>query len=156
MPNLILMCGCPGSGKTTWVSNNINSEKDVHISRDTIRFSLLKDGDKYFDREKQVFNYFVKEIQFWLKEGYSVYADATHLNVKSRQKLINRIPRVLYEQLHAVFINTPLETALEQNRNRKGTKAFVPEEQLQKMFYSIDPPTYREGFDVIKEIKKEE
>ena len=38
---LILMVGCPGSGKSTWLKNN-KQEDAVVVSRDEIRFKILK------------------------------------------------------------------------------------------------------------------
>ena len=45
MSKLILMCGVPGSGKSTWIKNN-KSETDLWISRDKIRFEKLKERFK--------------------------------------------------------------------------------------------------------------
>ena len=49
--NLYLMCGVPGSGKTTWVKRQMmqaNGASSRHISRDTIRFNVITDEDDYF------------------------------------------------------------------------------------------------------------
>ena len=61
---IFLMCGIPGSGKSFWIQNQIsnNQTQCCVISRDKIRFSLLKDGEDYFKRENAVFAQFVKEI----------------------------------------------------------------------------------------------
>ena len=50
---LFLLCGCPGSGKSTWARQRINTHGGYHISRDEIRFTLLDErGGNYFDYEK--------------------------------------------------------------------------------------------------------
>ena len=50
---LWLMCGAPGSGKS-WFAKNILKTDDTwqYISRDEIRFSLIKEGEDYFGKEK--------------------------------------------------------------------------------------------------------
>jgi predicted kinase len=63
------------------------------ISRDRIRFSLLKNEDAYFSNEKEVFEQFCSEIAKWLKKGKSCVADATHLNITSRARLINKLEK---------------------------------------------------------------
>ena len=59
---LYIMCGISGSGKSTFVKNNLK-ENEVWISRDKIRFSLVKENEKYFSKENLVYKTFVEEIQ---------------------------------------------------------------------------------------------
>lgn len=54
---LYVMIGIPGSGKSTWAKAN-KKEKDIYVSRDEVRFSLLQDGDEYFSKEKEVLKEF--------------------------------------------------------------------------------------------------
>ena len=42
MKKLIMVTGIPGSGKSTWIKNEMSNRIDsIHISRDIIRFSLI-------------------------------------------------------------------------------------------------------------------
>mgnify|MGYP002513555517 FL=1 len=82
MPTLVIMCGVPGAGKDYHIMNHrffTNLRANV-VSRDTIRFAMLKDGDDYFKNEKKVFNQFVREIATALEEGRDVVANATHID----------------------------------------------------------------------------
>ena len=46
------MVGIPGSGKSTWAKARCkNNPHAAYISRDEIRFSLLKDEEEYFAKE---------------------------------------------------------------------------------------------------------
>ena len=69
MSKLYVACGIPGSGKSTYLANYVKSHytnklSNMYkiVSRDAIRFSLLKEGDDYFSCEREVFNTFIKEI----------------------------------------------------------------------------------------------
>ena len=144
MNRLFIMIGVSGSGKSTFIKNHLSSA--VHISRDEIRFSLLKEDDEYFAKEDKVFSLFAKEIYHNLTLGKDVVADATHINPKSRARLLNRLPDSLKNQVEiiAVYVNTSLETCIKQNENRKG-KAYVPVDVIEKMHKSLIPPSFTEN-----------
>ena len=69
-PICYIMSGVPGCGKSTW-ARKFASENDnvVHISRDEIRFSLLKDGEDYFAHEDDVITIFYAKINEALSAG---------------------------------------------------------------------------------------
>lgn len=153
---LILMIGQPGVGKSTYIQQRMNEhpeEKACVVSRDAIRFSLLESGDEYFDKEKQVFSTFIKDGKAALEKYDNVYMDATHLNPASRDKVLRHF-RNMDVDLCAVYIHAPLELAILQNENRKGTRGYVPKEVIRRFFNSIIPPTIDEGFVEIKTIHK--
>ena len=58
-------------------------------------------------------------------------------------------------EVTAVWIQVALETALEQNENRKDTRAYVPREVIRRMFNSIEAPSTKEKFINEVWIKKE-
>ena len=152
MSKLILMCGVPGSGKSTWIKNN-KSEADLWISRDRIRFEKLKEGDDYFAFEDIVFEQFIEEIACGLEMDKTVIADATHLNRKSRAKVLNKVAKFA-DEIEAIVMDVHLETALERNDNRTG-RAFVPRGVIRRMFFQMEAPTRDEGFDKITFIRED-
>lgn len=145
MATLFILMGAPGSGKSTWAGNNAASLGVDVISRDMIRFSLVKEDEPYFSKEKDVYKEFIKRINDLLLEDKDVFADATHLTSASRNKLINSItaPSV---KLCGIWLKSSLEECLEHNENRKGTRGYVPPEQIEKMYKSFEKPTFEEGF----------
>ena len=93
MIDLYIMVGVPGCGKSTWIENNRSSYSTV-ISRDEIRFNMLKSDDDYFKYETKVFNEYVNQINNAINypcDIDEIYCDATQINEKSRNKLLNRL-----------------------------------------------------------------
>lgn len=144
MSNLIMMMGCPGVGKSTFVKEHCPEHIDAYVSRDDIRFSIVREDKEYFSHETEVWNIFVATIARGLKFGGTVWADATHLNMKSRLKLLNALPQKP-DNIEIIFLDAPLETALEQNELRKGTRAYVPPEQVKRMWFQVEEPEFHEG-----------
>lgn len=142
IPRLYVMCGAPGSGKSTWAKRHF---KDLgYVSRDEIRFHLLQPGDDYFAHEKEVYERFIANIKIGLMWGDTI-ADATHLNLGSRRKLYESLSKAIdfpYE-IYFVFMDTPLAVCLKRNEQREG-RAKVPERSITEMFSKMSIPTVGE------------
>ena len=153
---LYICCGAPGSGKTTFLNDMAEPTERV-VSRDNIRFSLVKEGETYFKCENKVFSIFCDTITKYINSGINVYADATHLNQKSRYKLLYRLkskgarPR----EINAIYFNVPLKVCLERNELRRGTRAYVPIDRVEEMYCNYVPPTAYEGFTNIWEVDED-
>lgn len=148
---LWLLAGVPGAGKSTWVNNHKHffSDKMKIISRDAIRFSLLKDTDEYFSKEKEVWKEFVKQAIESLSENVDTIIDATHLNEASRGKILRALKDCLTNvEINIIVINTPLNVALERNELREG-RAYVPPTAIKNMWTQMTTPSTVEGFDNI-------
>lgn len=145
---LLLACGIPGSGKSTWLAQR--PDIDV-VSRDTIRFAVLRDGDDYFSKEDEVINrffHFIRDSINELRKPAMVCADATHLTPKARAKTLNAIGPEGICKIIALSFETPLSVALERNAGRTG-RARVPDSVIKNMYHSFVRPTLAEGFDEI-------
>lgn len=149
MTNVYILCGIPGSGKSFWAQHHIKPGA-AYISRDTIRFSLLKEGEPYFSHENEVYDVLWDQINGALSDGRDVFVDQTSLNKKSRKFLIDHLTG--YNKINVIWFDTPLEVALERNEQRKGL-AKVPRGQIRRMYYSFEEPTFEEGFDKIFKYK---
>ena len=153
MPTLYILCGPSGCGKSTWaykfMYDNIN--QDIrYVSRDEIRYSILKEGEDYFSHEKEVFKKFAGTIAQTLIDGFDVIADATHLNVFSRRKLTQAIDMYTdnYEIVMIAF-NVKAETCIERNKNREG-RANVQENIIRNMCRDFRIPTLDEDERIIE------
>lgn len=144
-----LMVGIPASGKTTFVKQEIERlEADgvtcAHISRDIVRFSMLEDNDEYFDKENEVFNEFVRQVNESIALGIeNVFIDATHINPASRRKVLSKIVHDKSTRLIVDVFDAPLYEAANRNFLRKGRER-VPYDALKNMYYNFSYPAMEE------------
>lgn len=148
-PKLYLMCGIPGSGKSTYLKTHFSQPPKV-ISRDEIRFSIVKEDEEYFSHENEVYAEFISQIKEALKFEREVFADATHLNETSRAKTLRALGASLKDvEVNVIWVRVPVEVAIQQNENRKGTRAYVPRSVIRRMYSQMTKPSKEEGFDHI-------
>ena len=147
---LVLMCGTPGGGKTTWVNSIMGDANECpvyHISRDVVRFSMLGESDEYFSKENAVFAEWIRQIQAHLDSPEDCYiiADATHLNERSRNKTLDALTLPDDVKILPVIVNPDLKTCLERNAQRTG-RALVPRSVVKRMYFSFEAPTEQEKY----------
>lgn len=150
---IYILVGISGSGKSTWLQNHKKTFAIDHaiISRDTIRFSMLKEGEDYFAREKDVWKEFIHQIKDSLVVNTETFVDATHLNERSRGKLLRALRNYLSNvSIEAIYFKVSLPVALSRNNLRKGIgRTYVPPEQIERMYSQLTEPSFEEGFNVI-------
>lgn len=142
-PILYIMVGIPGSGKTWYATNKLmRCSHMVYISRDKIRFSMVKDDEPYFTHEKEVYKEYINQIITALNDGMDVIADATHITWASRRKLLNNIDKyypIKNLDIVPVIIHCPYKTSFERNNKREGRER-VPESTIEDMYNHQSSP----------------
>ena len=110
-------------------------------SRDAMRFSMVREDEPYFERENEVFNAWISQICEALNNPLveDIYVDATHLNDKSREKTLSRLPKDNIEKITNVVFVVPIEICLERNALRTG-REVVPEDAIRNMAKSFKMP----------------
>lgn len=148
LPILYVMCGAPGSGKSTWAKRELAVKPNtVYISRDVIRLSVIKDDEHYFSHEDEVYSIFIQKITDALREGLDVIADATHLGHSARIKLVgclkaNDMPTENYNIIF-VQMGTPVEECIARDAKREG-RMHVTASVVRRMFSQSTTPTVYE------------
>lgn len=142
MAILNVMSGVPGSGKSTYIMQH-KRPADAVISRDVVRAQITSKynpDDPYFLHETEVYREFTRQINEAGLVYDTVWADATHLNRKSLNKLFYNINTKEFSEIHIICIEASLEKCLAQNALRTG-KARVPEDSIKSMHASYRRPS---------------
>ena len=70
MSTLYVLIGLPGSGKSTFIAELYPKLAcAAYVSRDNIRFSLVKENEPYFSKEQEVKKLFIESINELLEDG---------------------------------------------------------------------------------------
>lgn len=146
-----LMVGPPGVGKSTYVAKAAEKleaagKSVIVVSRDAIRKKLTGSatGNKYFAKEKETFHAFVEMVQDAInKEIEIIFVDATHINEKSRNRILSRLSNTEDYVLVVETFNIPKEEAIKRNDKRKGF-AYVPLAAINRMYQDFTIPTMSE------------
>jgi len=145
MSKLIMMCGLVASGKS-FVANQLALKENAVIhSSDELRIELFGDVNEV-DKNGEVFQELHKRIKDDLKKGKNVIYDATNLNHKKRKGFLEELKK-LDVRKECIFVATPYEKCLEQNRKRERK---VPEYVIKRMYMSVNIPQYYEGWNSIE------
>lgn len=100
---LVFLRGVSGTGKSTWVKNQ--GLEGLTISPDELRLQLA--GKKFNqelqgfgvsqDRDKQVWRLVQESVEFRMKQGQTIYLDATFKNPKAMKPYIDLAERYFYK-----------------------------------------------------------
>jgi dephospho-CoA kinase len=115
---VFLICGIPGSGKSTWVKERIAKYGGHHISRDEIRFALLNDTDEYFKQEdKEYYKYLryideQKKILHKILEDMSGLSETAEKHIEKRNNLRKSLETEQDKETKLIQKQAPLEAEL--------------------------------------------
>lgn len=142
---LYIMVGLSGAGKSEFVKQHLlKGQEWWYVSRDEIRFSLLKEEDNYFAKEDEVYQKFIKDIIKGIKNRdiYYIIADATHISWGARNKLLTNLKNnVDIDKLDIIpiMMNTDVAECLRRNAQREG-RACVPDKVIRTMAKALTDP----------------
>lgn len=152
-PQLILLCGLPGSGKSTFSFNNHLNENTTILSTDVhieMSASCLKKtyNEVFKDYIKEAENLLEEKLKIAISNKHNVIWDQTNLTHKSRQRKLQHFPR-FYIKKAVVFIIDD-KTLFKRNEERKSYGRDLPEYVLNNMRNIFSIPTIEEGFDEVQ------
>lgn len=144
-PKCIILCGIPGSGKSTY-AQSFEELGWVHLSSDLIRKELYGD-ESIQGNPNEVFSLMQKMAVDALNNGKSVIYDSTALTRKDRAGIIAACPK--FAKIECKVIWAPIETCIERDAARERT---VGKEVIDKMLKRFQFPFHDEGIDEINVI----
>jgi len=153
IPELVMLCGIPCSGKSTYVNklrdyeyweNAVVLSTDNYIEEQAKRLGMTYNEvfqDCIDEATRQLEMSFVRAKE----EGKRIIWDQTNLSIKTRKKKLTKVPSIYKRTV--VWFQVDLEEALKRNGTREGK--FIPESILKRMYHQFEVPTLEEGFDFV-------
>ena len=149
-PKLIILCGIPGSGKSTYAKNYIERNcNTIHLSSDAIRKELYGD-ENIQGNPGEIFTLMQKRAVEALNDGYDVIYDCTNITRKDRAGIINACPKLAKIECHIIW--APIEECIKRDASRERT---VGKEVINRMLKRFQAPYYDEGINEIAIITPE-
>ena len=152
MAKLIVLCGLPGSGKSSYaeqlvnINNTFTSDEEIVIhSSDAIRKELFGDAGSQEDNGR-VFELMHKRTREDLKAGKTVIYDATNITRKARKSAIACAhPTNDTVECHVIWAEPEECIRRDSLRDRKVGRAVID-----KMLRRWQSPWKDEGFDTVE------
>lgn len=151
MPEVILMVGLPGSGKSTYISKYYKDGYVIISSDDLIQEKADELGKTYDD----VFSDYIGDASKYanilldkaIKDRKNIIIDKTNMSKKARNRVLSRIPTG-YNKTAIVF-NVDTEVLLNRITTRNKNGKTISINVLFDMERNYEEPTISEGFDKI-------
>lgn len=151
MPEVILMVGLPGSGKSTYINKYFKTDYVIISSDDLIQEKADELGKTYDD----VFSDYIGDASKYanilldkaIKDRKNIIIDKTNMSKKARNRVLSRIPTDYTKT--AIVFNVDTEVLLNRITTRNKTGKTISMNVLFDMQRNYDEPTISEGFDKI-------
>ena len=129
--NVYIMVGLPGSGKSTWIKNNLPKDIEI-INQDAIRVELgimdnvddKKIGDK--QQEKEVSRINDERVEKLIKDRKDFVIDNTNVKVGRVENYYNRLKKV-GANVKIILVDTDAKTCYDRR------KKDIPENVINQM-----------------------
>ena len=144
---LIVLCGLPGSGKSTYANYLTECSPFECVSTDQIRKELYG-NESIQDNPQKVFDIAFKQLYMMGLNGMNAIFDATNITSRARRRVVQEC-RNYYDLIICKYIDTPLDVCLHRNSQRERV---VPKEVILRMYNNFTMPSREEGFDYVDTI----
>lgn len=139
---LTVLCGIPGSGKTTWRERQ--RQGDVIVCLDEIRRELTGDPSCQ-EVNDEVYKIARRRVREALEEGRDVTVDATNTTRSERRNWV-KLAEEAGVEARCVWLQASVEQAMAANTERDRN---VPREVIERMARRLQPPRRSEGFSEV-------
>jgi predicted kinase len=147
-----MLVGVPGSGKSTWYSEQDWLQDAAYISTDKHVDTHAKLVDKTYN---EVFKDFMSsavqmmtaEVELAREAGKDIVWDQTSTTIASRARKFNMLPD--YYAIAVVFTTPEPAELVMRLDSRYDSGKIIPDEVVQGMINNWEEPTLEEGFEEI-------
>jgi predicted kinase len=144
------LIGVPGSGKSTWIKDQIWALGLTVVSTDAFVEDYAQEcgstySEVFDDYMPRAVELMANQVVFAREHGHTVIWDQTSTTVKSRAKKFNMLPD--YEHIAIVFRTPELGVLKERLASRPGKE--IPWDVVESMINKWEEPTKEEGFKEI-------
>lgn len=130
---IIVLQGCPCSGKTTWAKEYLKDHEAVYVNRDSIRCEI--NGGKYtLKKEDEVTAIESYRVIEGLDKGSDVIVDATNLNPHTISKW-KKIAQEHNAKIEFKEFYVPYAEAMKRSKERKAAGGLYINRNVMTSFY---------------------
>jgi predicted kinase len=152
MNKLYVLVGVPGSGKSTWHSEQDWLQDAAYISTDRYVEEFAKSmGKTYSEVFKEVMpecvNLMVGDVVVAREAERDIVWDQTSTTVASRKRKFNMLPD--YYAIAVVFVTPEPADLVMRLDSRYDSGKIIPDQVVQDMINNFEYPTLEEGFKEI-------
>jgi predicted kinase len=149
---LYVLVGVPGSGKSTWHSDQTWLQGAAYISTDRYVEEYAKNmGKTYSEVFKEVMpecvGYMTGDVVHAREASRDIVWDQTSTTVTSRRKKFNMLPE--YYAIAVVFRTPPRDELDQRLQSRYDSGKIIPQAVVDSMIENWQEPTLEEGFQEI-------
>jgi len=144
------LIGVPGSGKSTWIKNQVWALGLTVVSTDAFVEDYARSQGKTYsevftDYMPTAVNLMADQVIRARELGHTIIWDQTSTTIASRKRKFNMLPD--YEHIAVVFKTPEHEELVRRLRSRPGKE--IPEHVIASMIAGFEMPTEEEGFKEI-------
>jgi predicted kinase len=131
---VLILSGCPASGKSTWALNYIQKNQGwVIVSRDSFRYMLKNQGFCEPNIEKLITKMVNQTVIASLVANQNVIIDNTHVKVEYINNIVSLVEH--YADVDYMFFDVPLKELIHRDSQRERS---VGEAVIRKMYENFE------------------
>lgn len=139
MAELVVMCGLPGAGKTTFAKMFAKKYGYRYISIDNFYQAVFGNETEHYHKY-QVWEMLYKALDLAVEDGVNVILDTNAPNPSDREILYEKVGKKFSHRAIVYIENDPIIC----KENNKHRSRIIPDEQMDYIINRFIPPTREE------------